>query len=102
VVLLAFHLDHARLKPQLAGRLGSSFTLLARNRVEGDSEHSCARERLARDLDAFGGKFELAYENAGHTAPGTRETRHVPRCHRVEIDGQQYDRLAFRSQQRST
>src|SRR6516164_8915568 len=88
VVLLAFHLDHARLKPQLGGRLGRRIALLARNHVEGDSEHSRARERLARDFDAFGGEFELAYENAGYTAPGTRETRHVPPRHRVEIDGQ--------------
>src|SRR5262249_5893300 len=64
VVLLTFHLDHARLKPQLAGRLGRHIALLARNPVEGDSEHSGARERLASDLDPFGGELELAYENA--------------------------------------
>src|SRR6266702_5444138 len=88
--------------PSLRAALGCCIALLARNRVEGDSEYSRARERLARDFDAFGGKLELAYENAGYTAPGTRETRHVPPRHRVEIDGEQHDRLAFRGQQRGT
>src|SRR5262249_56495089 len=100
--LLPFPLDHALLKPQLAGRLGRCIALLARNGVEGDSEHGRARERLARDFDAFGGELELAYENASHTAPGTRETRHVSTRHRVEIDGQQHGRLTVRSQQRGT
>jgi hypothetical protein len=75
----------------------TSLFLVGRRARNTKRSRSRARERLARDLDAFGGKFELAYENAGHTAPGTRENRHVPRRHRVEIDGQQYDRLACRS-----
>jgi hypothetical protein len=77
VVLLAFHLDHARLKPQLAGRLGCCIALLARNRVKCDSDDSRARERLASDLDAFGGELELAYENARNVASGTRQVRHI-------------------------
>jgi hypothetical protein len=69
-VLLAFHLDHARLKPQLAGRLSCCIALFARNRVKRDSDDGRARERLASDLDAFGGKLDLAHENAGHIAAG--------------------------------
>src|SRR5262249_22280710 len=70
VAALAFDFDHARLQPQLAGGLGRSIALLARNRVECDSDDGPARERLARDLDAFGGELELADENTGHVAPG--------------------------------
>src|SRR5262249_47567428 len=77
VALLAFYFDHARLQAQLARRLGCCIALLARNRVKCDSDEGRARERLASDLDAFGGELELAHENAGHIAPGTREIRHI-------------------------
>src|SRR5262249_18712573 len=88
VAVLAFDLDHARLEAELAGRLGGRVALLARNRVVCDSENGRARERLARDLDAFGGELELAHENAGHVAPGTREVRHGAPGEWIEIDGQ--------------
>src|SRR5262249_51026190 len=102
VAALAFDLDHARLQPQLAGRLGRSIALLARNRVECDSDGGRARKRLARDLDAFGGELELADENTGHVPPGTREIRDISLRQRVEIDGQKRDRPAVRSRQCGT
>jgi hypothetical protein len=40
------------------------------SRVERDSDNSRARERLASNLDPFGGELELAHENAGHIAAG--------------------------------
>src|SRR5262249_10089375 len=70
VVLLAFDLDHARLQAQLAGRLGCCIALLVRKRVESDADEGRARERLASDLNAFGGELDLAHENAGHIAAG--------------------------------
>src|SRR5262249_37523262 len=96
------HLDHARLKPQLAGRLGCRIALFVRNRVKCDSDNSRARERLASDLDPFGGELELAYENAGNIAPGARETGHISLRQRVEIDGQKRNRPSLRSGERGT
>jgi hypothetical protein len=71
VALLAFYLDQARLQAQFAGCLGCCIALLARKRVKCDADDGRARERLVSDLYAFGGELELAYENAGHIAPGT-------------------------------
>src|SRR5262249_5939320 len=96
VALLAFYFDHARLQAQLASRLGCCIALLARNRVKCDSDEGRARERLASDLDAFGGELELAHENAGHIAPGTRKIRHISLRQGVEIDGQKRDRPTLR------
>src|SRR5215467_14293122 len=70
VALLAFDFDRSRLQAQLAGRLGGSIALLARKRVESDSDEGRARERLAGDFNAFGGELELADEDAGHIAAG--------------------------------
>src|SRR6516162_1419683 len=70
VALLAFDFDHARLQAQLAGCLSRCIALLSRKGVKCDSDDSRARERLASNLDAFGGEFELAYENAGNIASG--------------------------------
>jgi hypothetical protein len=100
VAPLAFDFDHARLQPQLAGCLGCCIALLARNRVKCDSDDCRARECLASDLDAFGGELELAHENAGHIASGTREIRYISLRQRVEIDGQKRDRLTVRSRKR--
>src|SRR6516162_3452943 len=60
----------ARLQAQLAGRIGCRIALLVRKRVESDSDEGRMRERLASDLDAFGGELDLAHENAGHIAAG--------------------------------
>src|SRR6516164_4326201 len=70
VALLAFDFDHARLQAQLAGRIGCRIALLVRKRVESDADEGRARERLASDLNAFGGELDLAHENAGHIAAG--------------------------------
>src|SRR5262249_15429307 len=102
VALLALHFDHARLQTQLAGCLGGSIALLARKRVESDSDEGRARERLASDLNAFGGEFDLADEDAGHVAAGMREIRHITLRKRVEIDGQKRDRLTVRGGKRGT
>jgi hypothetical protein len=71
IAVLALHIDHARLEAQVTGRLGGSIALLARKRIESDSDHSRARERLASDLDPFGCKFKLTHENAGYIASWT-------------------------------
>jgi hypothetical protein len=39
-------------------------------RVKGNSDEACARECLASDFYAFGGEFNLAYEDAGYVAAG--------------------------------
>src|SRR5262249_57638799 len=96
VGVVGLGVDRGRLEAELAGRLGGRVALLARSRVVCDSENGRARERLARDLDAFGGELELAHENAGHVAPGTREVRHVALGEGIEIDGQKHDG-AYRS-----
>ena len=93
VALFAFDFDHARLQAELARRLRGCVALLARNRVVYDAEHGRTRERFARDLDTLGGELELAHENAGHVAPGTREVRHITLGERVEIDRQKPTRL---------
>jgi ABC transporter substrate binding protein len=41
--------------------------------IKCDSNDGRARERLASDLDPFGGELELAYENARDVASGTRQ-----------------------------
>jgi hypothetical protein len=68
--LSAFDFDHSRLQGQLVGRLCCCLALLLRKRVESDSDQGRARERLASDLNAFGGELGLSHENAGHIAAG--------------------------------
>src|SRR6516164_1495239 len=94
IALFAFDFNHARLEAKLARRCRGCVALLARNRVVCDAKDGRTRERLARDLDAFGGELELARENAGHVAPGAREVRHIALGERVEIDGEKHDRLS--------
>src|SRR5256886_128575 len=93
---------YARLQAQLAGRLGCCIALLARKRVESDSDEGRARERLASDFNAFGGELKLADEDAGHVAAGMREIRHITFRKRIEIDGQERDRLTVRGGKRGT
>src|SRR5262249_16903367 len=102
VALCAFDFDQARLQAEFAGRLGCSIALLSRNSVECDSDEGRARERLASDLDPFGGELDLADENAGNIAPGTREIRHISLRQRVETDGQKRDWPTVRSRERGT
>jgi hypothetical protein len=87
IVLLAFHLDHAGFQAELARRLGCRIALLGGNPLKCDSDHTRMRTRLASNLDAFGGELDLAYENTGHIAAGTREARHISPRQRIEIDG---------------
>jgi hypothetical protein len=43
VAVLAFHLDHARLQAQLAGRFGCRIALFARNGIECNPDNFRAR-----------------------------------------------------------
>src|SRR5262249_55983231 len=76
--------------------------LLLRKRVESDSDQGRARERLASDLNTFGGELGLSHENAGHIAAGMREISYITLRKRIEIDRQERDRLAVRNRKRGT
>src|SRR5262245_9812401 len=88
-------------RPNLRG-LCCCLALLLRKRVESDSDEGRARERLASDLNAFGGELGLSHENAGHIAAGMWEIRHITLRKRIKIDGQKRDRLTVRDRERST
>src|SRR5262249_33957742 len=76
--------------------------LLLRKRVESDSDQGRARERLASDLNTFGGELGLSHENAGHIAAGMCEIRHITLRKRIEIYGEERDRLTVRNRKRGT
>src|SRR5262245_24301994 len=88
-------------RPNLRG-LCCCLALLLRKRVESDSDEGRARERLASDLNAFGGELGLSHENAGHIAAGMRQVRHIALRKRIEIDGEERDRLTVRNRERGT
>src|SRR5258708_8724496 len=71
VAMLGLDFDQARLEAELAGPLGRRLALLARSPVKSDSDDCRARERLTSDLDALGGKLDLANENTRHIAART-------------------------------
>src|SRR5262249_53228232 len=76
--------------------------LLLRKRVESDSDQGRARERLASDLNTFGGELGLSHENAGHIAAGMCEIRYITLRKRIEIDREERDRLTVRNRKRGT
>src|SRR5262249_39101472 len=76
--------------------------LLLRKRVESDSDQGRARERLASDLNTFGGELGLSHENAGHIAAGMCEIRHITLRKRIEIDGEECDRFTVCDRKRGT
>jgi hypothetical protein len=69
ITLLVFDFDHARLQAQLAGRLGGSFALLVRKRVESDSDEASARERLASDALYQGATEGVLFRRCGIGEP---------------------------------
>jgi hypothetical protein len=72
------------------------------HRPQRADRHTLGRRRCRALPKIRGGELGLAHENAGHIPAGMGEISYIPLRKRIEIDGQERDRLAVRNRKRGT